>query len=173
MSKLSPINDITTKIFDEICEEQFAKLKLDVMNITNIDTIGEDVLPHLAEQYHITGKEGWIFCETMAEKRTFIKNAIKLHATRGTKYAILKALKILNIDAKLTEWFEYNGRPFYFQVLISITDNYTEELEQQIIDLINENKNVRSWLEALQIFLERDMNVVFATCVITSEEIIV
>ena len=81
-------------------------LKLDVMNITNVDTIGVDVLPHLATQYHITGKEGWIFCKTVQEKRNFIKNSIKLHATRGTKYAILKALEILNIDAKLIEWFE-------------------------------------------------------------------
>src|SRR5690625_4095989 len=58
---LAPIDDINLKIFDEICEERYAKLKLDVLNLTNIDTVPSDVLPHLAEQYHITGDEGWIF----------------------------------------------------------------------------------------------------------------
>lgn len=169
-NNLSPINDETTRIFDEICAEQFEKLKLDVLNLSNVDILNEDVLPHLAEQYHITGNEGWIFCQTTEEKRTFIKNSIKLHATRGTKYAILKALELLNIDVNLLEWFEYNGKPYNFKVTLTTEETFPEELEIVILDLIKENKNVRSWLEALEVFLQRRCSVTLASCVISSEE---
>lgn len=53
MSNLAPINDINLKIFDEICEERFRQIQLDVLNVQNIDNICGDALPHLAEQYHI------------------------------------------------------------------------------------------------------------------------
>lgn len=73
MSSLAPIADINLKLFDEICEEQYAKINTDVLNISNIDTLPSDALPHLAEQYHITGEEGWMFCKTDEEKRALLK----------------------------------------------------------------------------------------------------
>ncbi|MEE0495101.1 MAG: phage tail protein, partial [Cyanobacteriota bacterium] len=61
MSKsLAPINDINLKIFDEICEERFKNIDLECILISIIDNVPADALPHLAEQYHITGNEGWI-----------------------------------------------------------------------------------------------------------------
>ena len=50
MSKnsLAPINDVNLKIFDEICEERFAKLDLDAVLISIIDNVPADALPHLA-----------------------------------------------------------------------------------------------------------------------------
>lgn len=32
-------------------------------------------LPHLAEQYHITGNEGWLQCRNDEEKRDLIKRS--------------------------------------------------------------------------------------------------
>ena len=51
MSDLAPINDINLKIFDEICEERFKKLDLDVLLVTIIDNLPSDALPHLAEHH--------------------------------------------------------------------------------------------------------------------------
>ncbi len=150
---LAPIDDINLKIFDEICEERYAKLKLDVLNLTNIDTVPSDVLPHLAEQYHITGDEGWIYCKTEAEKRSLLKNAIKLHKYRGTKYAIINALEVLDLKSDIAEWFEYNGEPFFFKVFIDLEVSYDSELETRIVNIINAHKNVRSWLEKLTFYL--------------------
>ena len=42
MSSLAPIADINLKLFDEICEEQYAKINTDVLNISNIDTLPSD-----------------------------------------------------------------------------------------------------------------------------------
>ena len=171
MNNLAPINDINLKVFDQICEERFSALDLNVLTIYNIDNLPSDVLPHLAEQYHITGNEGWKFCKNEQEKRELIKNAIKLHKYRGTKYAILKALEVINIKANLLEWFEYGGEPFRFKISLDMSSSYDSELELQIFDLINENKNVRSWLENLSVHLKRDASFTIASFVVTSEEI--
>lgn len=171
MSNLAPVEDINLKLFDEICEERFAQIQLDVLNLTNIDKVPADVLPHLAEQYHITGEEGWIYCKTEAEKRTLIKNAIKLHKYRGTKYAIISALEILNLDADIAEWFEYNGKPFFFKVFIDLKNSFDNELENRIINIINAQKNVRSWLEKLTINLFHSAALPIASYILTSEEV--
>lgn len=71
MSKsLAPINDINLKIFDEICEERFKNIDLECILISIIDNVPADALPHLAEQYHITGNEGWIQALSDTEKET-------------------------------------------------------------------------------------------------------
>lgn len=68
MNNLAPINDINLKVFDQICEERFGELDLKVLDVTDIDNLPVDALPHLAEQYHITGNEGWKFCRNEQEK---------------------------------------------------------------------------------------------------------
>ena len=170
MSKsLAPIDDIHLKLFDEICEEQFEKIKLDILNLTNIDTVSADVLPHLAEQYHITGEEGWMFCQNELEKRTLIKNAIKSHKYKGTKVAIINALEVLNLNAEIKEWFEYDGEPFFFRVFINLETNFENDLEQRIINVINAHKNVRSWLEKLTIYLYHTAMLPVVSYLMTSE----
>ena len=139
MNSLAPVSDVNLKLFDEICEEQFKNIQMDVLNLTNIDTISPDTLPHLAEQYHITGDEGWIYCKNETEKRTLLKNAVQLHKYRGTKYAIIKALEVLNLDANISEWFEYNGEPFFFKVFVNLQYSFDSELENKIINIITKN----------------------------------
>lgn len=150
MSNISPINDLSLKVFDEILEERLKKLELHVLDLYDIDKVPSDVLPHLAEQYHITGNEGWIHADTEEKKRTLIKNAILFHRYRGTKYSIIEALKTLGYPAELTEWFEYNGEPYYFKVSLQLDKlGLNQDSRTLVIDLINSYKNVRSHLEGL------------------------
>ena len=107
MSDLAPINDINLKIFDEICEERFKKLDLDVLLVTIIDNLPSDALPHLAEQYHITGNEGWLQCRNDDEKRDLIKRSIEVHRYKGTKYALQKIFDMFGLEGKIKEWFDY------------------------------------------------------------------
>src|SRR5574344_3012842 len=97
MSNLTPINDFNFKVFDEICEERFAGLDLNCLLVTIIDNVPVDALPHLAEQYHITGNEGWLQALGETEKRALIKSAIRMHRYKGTKYAIEEIFKTLDI----------------------------------------------------------------------------
>ena len=154
MSDLAPINDINLKIFDEICEERFKKLDLDVLLVTIIDNLPSDALPHLAEQYHITGNEGWLQCRNDDEKRDLIKRSIEVHRYKGTKYAIEEIFKTLNIVGNVEEWFNYGGKPYYFKVILQIFNrSINEETEEKLRALINEYKNERSWLEQIEFYL--------------------
>lgn len=171
MSSLAQINDINLKIFDEICEERLSEINLDILNLANVDSLPVDALPHLAEQYHITGEEGWIFCQNDLEKRALLKNAIKLHKYKGTKFAIISALSVLNLNCDIKEWFEYNGEPFFFKVFVEVESVFNEGIELQIVNIINAHKNVRSWLETLTIELFRHSAYGVASWFSTSEEV--
>lgn len=151
---LAPINDINLKIFDKICEERFGKLNLDAVLVSIIDNVPSDALPHLAEQYHITGNEGWLQALSESEKRNLIKSAIKMHRYKGTKYAIEEIFNTLNIVGNVKEWFNYGGKPYYFKVILQIFNrSINEETETKLRALIDEYKNERSWLEQIEFFL--------------------
>lgn len=154
MNSLAPINDINLKIFDEICEERFSKLDLECILVSIIDNVPSDALPHLAEQYHITGNEGWLQALSETEKRSLIKSSIKMHRYKGTKYAIEEIFKTLNIVGNVEEWFNYGGKPYYFKVILQIFNrSINEETEEKLRALINEYKNERSWLEQIEFYL--------------------
>ncbi len=154
LGNLAPINDINLKIFDEICEERFGNLNLDAVLVSIIDNVPSDALPHLAEQYHITGNEGWLQALSESEKRNLIKSAIKMHRYKGTKYAIEEIFNTLNIVGNVKEWFNYGGKPYYFKVILQIFNrSINEETETKLRALIDEYKNERSWLEQIEFFL--------------------
>ena len=174
MSKsLSPINDTSSKAFDELFA-RFQKLDLECLLIYLFDKVEESALIHLAEQFHITGNEGWSRCTTVAEKRDLIKNSLNLHRFRGTKYSLVRVLEILGLNGKVSEWFEYDGTPYHFRISIDMNDKgFDESTEQSLLDLITANKNVRSHLESLIIHLISSATQMYASYATTSEEVTV
>lgn len=173
-SSLAPINDTHLKIFDEICEERFSNIDLDCLLVVLIDNVPSDALPHLAQQYHITGNEGWIQALSEEEKRALIKSSIKMHRYKGTKYALEEILSTLNITGSVEEWFEYGGEPYYFKIILQIFNrSINEETEEKLIDLINEYKNERSWLEEIEFQLTSSSNMYAYSAIITNETITV
>lgn len=159
MSSLAPINDINLKIFDEICEERFANIDLDAVLISIVDNVPTDALPHLAEQYHVTGYEGWLQCRNDNEKRDLIKKAISVHRYKGTKYALLQIFEMFGLEGEIKEWFETGGEPFTFTVDINfVTKGLDFDLIEKLEDLISEYKNVRSHLAKLNIEMHANIN---------------
>src|SRR5574344_1895988 len=150
MNNITPINDEFSKIFDEICEERFAGLDLNCLLVTIIDNVPSDALPHLAEQYHVTGNEGWLQCRNDDEKRDLIKRAIEVHRYKGTKYALTKIFDMFGLQGRINEWFETDSEPFTFSVDL--------DLNSKLEDLINEYKNVRSHLSNLKISMSNNAN---------------
>jgi len=132
----------------ESADPHFAKLLEETFKVliySRIDELPEEVLDILAWQFHI---EGFDQAQTVQEKRNLIKTAIELHHHKGTPYAINKVFQALNLDATLQEWFDYNGDPYKFKVLVkSIIQD--EDTYRRFTELINEYKNVRSWLDAI------------------------
>ncbi len=149
------IKELTTPSIRELqhlvdtFDVSFEELKRHIINVLiypRIDEIEDErVLDLLAWQFHI---EGYEQAQTIQDKRNLIKNAIELHRYKGTPYAIKKVFQALGLDATLQEWFDYDGDPYKFKVLVkSVIQD--EDTYRRLIELINEYKNVRSWLDAI------------------------
>lgn len=129
-------------------------------------------LPHLAEQFHILGNEGWLFTSSDAEKRALIKNAVQIHKFKGTKFALEKVLESLNLNGKIFEWFDYAGQPYHFRVILDLFDRgFDEVTEKQLLDLVEETKNVRSVMEKLEVNLASQAKQKFLSLCLMGEEI--
>jgi len=173
MSNLSPIADISSQTFDDLFA-RFQELDTECLLVYLFDKVEESALIHLAEQFHITGNEGWSGCSTVAEKRDLIKNSLNLHRFRGTKYSLVRVLEILGLNGKVSEWFEYGGLPYHFRISVEMNDKaFDETTEQSLLDLITANKNVRSHLESLIINLISSAEQIYASYATTSEEVTV
>ncbi len=134
--------EILDRVFSELTEEELNKLF-----VYAIDSQPEEVLDWLAWQFHV---EGYELAQTIEEKRNLVKNAIELHKYKGTKYAIEGVLEFLNLSGEVKEWFEYGGNPYRFKVEVSSPSRQiTPELRDRLIQLINEYKNERSWLDEI------------------------
>ena len=172
-NNLSPINDITCNAFDTLFS-RFQTLDVECLLIYLFDKVEESALVHLAEQFHITGNEGWANCTTESEKRELIKNSINLHRFRGTKFSLIRVLEILGLNGQISEWFEYGGKPYHFRISVEMNNKgFDEDTEKALTDLIDANKNVRSKLESLIINLIYSAEQEFTSYAITSEEVTV
>ncbi len=119
-----------------------------------IDTVNASALPHLAEQFHIMGYEGWQFARDDADRRRLIKRAIELHRHKGTKWALRQVFETLQLNGEITEWFEYGGAPGYFRVDVDLSARGIDaDTFDALVALINEYKNVRSHLDRLTLSL--------------------
>lgn len=141
------IRDVSTEALNELID-RLGTLDLTPLLIYIIDQVNSSALPHLAEQFHVTGLEGWELARTDAEKRGLIKRAIELHRYKGTVRAIKDVLRVLGLEGVIREWFQYGGQPYHFKIEIA-TDNreLTADLRDKLIDLVTAYKNVRSRLE--------------------------
>ena len=153
IKELLPVSlreDKKIKALIESIEPYLEKALTDVrytLILSRIDELPEPILDLLAWQFHI---EGWELASSVEEKRNLIKSAIELHRHKGTRWAIKKVLEALNLSGDIKEWFEYGGEPYKFKVDLGIQDReITPELRDKLIQLINEYKNERSWLEEI------------------------
>ena len=173
MNEISPLNDISSKVFDELFS-RFQSLDTEALLVYLVDSIDESALVHLAEQFHIMGNEGWLQTKTEAEKREIIKNAIELHRYKGTKYALVKVLNSLNISGEIQEWFEYNGEPYHFKISIFLKNcPYNEKVFDSLKKMIDEYKNVRSELEEISIESQFDSPLNWLTYTNAENEIMI
>jgi phage tail P2-like protein len=127
-------------------------LDLSPVIIYLIDRVSSEALPHLAEQFHVAGYEGWIQATTDLERRALIRTAIEKHRFKGTPGSIRIALAALSMEPIITEWFNYDpvGDPFHFKVEVITSGREVDAALSDLIEyLIFEYKNVRSVLDSL------------------------
>ncbi|WP_456463502.1 phage tail protein I [Persephonella sp.] len=168
------LQDQNIKALAEAIEPEFEKVKQEIINVLiypRIDELDEQVLDLLAWQFHI---EGYELAANITEKRNLIKKAIELHRYKGTRYAIEQVLKALDLEGQINEWFEYGGQPYYFKVDINLKyQGLQSDTYDKLLNLIEEYKNLRSKLEALNIFLTSDFKQNRATATLSGHDMTV
>lgn len=118
---------------------------------SRIDELDEPLLSYLAWQLHV---EYWRPEMILLEKREMLRQAFMLHMTKGTPGAVENALaaavKSIGL-ARVQEWFEYGGSPYYFKVAVDIIGELVGDgLQDELLRIIAFYKNCRSQLEAIE-----------------------
>lgn len=148
LTKLVSQSFLEDEKMKQICEVVNTELQ-QIMTTTkwatasyDIDNATEAVLQHIAWQLN---SELFFLGATVEEKKRLVKEAIKLHRRKGTKYAVEHAIQLIFPNATVSEWFEYGGNPYYFKVNNIESRSLREILV--IISLINIMKSLRSWID--------------------------
>ncbi len=140
-----------------IAEPLRENVRLSRLNIiyARIDELPENVLDVIAVDMHIDWYDDTCRIDV---KRRVIKDSVKVHKRKGTKYAVEQAVGNIQSNTKVEEWFEYGGEPYFFR--LSINGRIaTREDYSGIIKAISETKNVRSWLEKIVMHLTAETHI--------------
>lgn len=153
LSDLVPQNLLEFKEISDICKA----LKLSLTDVTGsiyldaivaeFDRLPEDVIDLLAWQWHVDYYDSTADVET---KRQYVRSSLEIHRHKGTKYAVNKAMSDINSKYHIREWTEYGGKPYYFRIVEPDGDMVSYS-EKDIIKAAKDAKNVRSWLEGVQV----------------------
>ena len=129
-----------------------------VMHLPRLDELDHDVLNHLAYHFHVDHFEP----ETMSltVKRNLIRQSILWHKIKGTPASVENFLGYFGITAKVQEWYDYEGEPYYFRLKLSNVAWLGDDGDT-FLRLINASKNERSWLDKFIFDLERVDNEVY------------
>jgi len=133
--------------------ERLSTLDLTPVLTNLVDAVEADVLPCLADQFHVMGDEGWLLANTDERRRKLIKQSIEIHRHKGTVWAVKSVLEALAVSAEVTEWWQTvpRGAPYTFDLLAWVNDNLSDtsavlspETYQRLRRLVDMNKPVRS-----------------------------
>lgn len=124
----------------------------DVLIYSRFDDLPEDLVDILAYDMHVDWYE---YDMPLKVKREIVKNSVRVHKRMGTKYATEIALGSIFPGAKIQEWFDYGGKPYFFRAVVGVgEDGITLEQKKQVLRGIHFYKNLRSHMEEIEFNLE-------------------
>ncbi len=125
--------------------------------------LNEAVLDELAYQWKTEGYE-----QTFSKdiKSKLVETSYIVRKTKGTRYAVEKTIKDIHGDFQLMEWQEYNGSPYHFKLVGTVSP--TGEKLEEIYKAISMTKNERSYLEGIIVSSQWEGNSYYGTTVHSS-----
>jgi phage tail P2-like protein len=135
--------------FDEVFADRMLLLLL-----PNLDNLSEALVDELAWQYHVDFYRDNYPLET---KRKLVRTAIERHRRKGTPASVEEMVSTVYQNAKVEEWWEWDGDPYYFRVLLRAQTPAPPLSLTEVIKLIEEYKSKRSWLEGIYYHIPHDL----------------
>lgn len=89
-----------------------------VLIYSRFDELPEELVDILAYDMHV---DWYDYNYPLEAKRDLVKNSVKVHKKMGTKYAIETALGSLFPESEVEEWFQYEGEPGHFHIILDAT----------------------------------------------------
>ncbi|HAT1684425.1 TPA: phage tail protein I [Klebsiella oxytoca] len=98
-----------------------------------VDLTEPTALPWLADQFALTGDNGWSLAESEDARRALIKNAIELHRYKGTPWSVRQVIRNLGfgevelregsdrLDPAIAAKYPAATRWALYQVILSVT----------------------------------------------------
>ncbi len=117
----------------------------DLRIYSRMDELDEELLDILAFDFAVSW---YLYNGTIATKRAQIKSCFYVRRYMGTKAALVQALCDLCPGSSVEEWFEYGGDPYYFRVILDVTEQRLPIVQQDVERYINIFKSLRSVLES-------------------------
>ncbi|ACS80180.1 phage tail protein I [Maridesulfovibrio salexigens] len=125
--------------------KRIESIPVPIRDLWNPDKCPVVFLPWLAWALSVDlWKDEW----SEAQKRAVIKASIAIHRKKGTPVAVENYLSALGYEARVLEWFEYDGDEYKFKV--STETGITEAIYLEMIEAVMVAKNTRSHLESIQ-----------------------
>lgn len=111
---------------------------------SRIDELPEDLLDILAYDFKV---DWYNYDYPIEAKRNLLKSCWYVHRRLGTKGAIVTALSDIYPGSTVEEWFEYGGEPYFFRVVLDVTEQYMTISHAEIVRTIDIYKSLRSQIE--------------------------
>lgn len=140
----------------EAATARLADLPVPLRELWSPDACPLALLPWLAWAYSV---DQWDSRWTEAQKRAVVRNSLFVHRYKGTLGAVERAIGALGYTVRIVEWFDDTPRAdaFTFRVDIHIADTGIDEPMYATMErLVNDAKNVRSYLSGLRLVARTD-----------------
>ena len=113
----------------------------------DIDRLDEELLDILAYDFKV---DWWDPDCTLEQKRRLLKSSWQVHKVMGTKAAVEAAASAVYPYARVQEWFEYGGEPYWFRMDVDLPEEeWTQERHVRLMRQVQFYKSLRSHLELI------------------------
>lgn len=130
--------------------------------MSRIDELPESVIDLLAWQLHA---DFYDLAGTLKMKREAVKGSILWHMHKGTQWAILEALRMIDVEAQFVHWKDDDAEPYTFKLKAIVSGDFyrtqgRDKLITSIRRAVEESKAARSYLAGLEtaIYFHEDIN---------------
>jgi phage tail P2-like protein len=151
MSDLLPYNATTQERALSESVARLGELETPIRNVWNADTCPPQMLAWLAWAFSV---DQWDVNWTDQQKRQFIKTSADVHRYKGTIGAVRDALRALQFDVQIQEWFNQLvvGDPYTFILLLTADQiGVDQNAFRVLLDVVSRTKNLRSHLSRIEL----------------------